>query len=74
VKFPGNEDLVVYVWVDAPIGYVSFTEEWCAQNGEDWQSYWKGPSRIIHFIGGDIVYRRMGRKERQRLADILVWE
>ncbi|OYV12763.1 MAG: methionyl-tRNA synthetase [Methanosaeta sp. ASO1] len=56
VKFPGQEDLVVYVWVDAPIGYIAFTEEWCATQGRDWQSYWKEGSKIIHFIGGDIVY------------------
>jgi len=56
VKFPGHEDLVVYVWVDAPIGYISFTEEWCQANGADWRRYWKDDARIIHFIGGDIVY------------------
>ncbi|MHB8119321.1 MAG: methionine--tRNA ligase [Methanothrix sp.] len=56
VKFPGHDDLVVYVWVDAPIGYIAFTEEWCARNGRDWQSYWKNGAKIIHFIGGDIVY------------------
>jgi len=56
VKFPGHDDLVVYVWVDAPIGYVAFTEEWCASHGRDWKSYWKDGSKIIHFIGGDIVY------------------
>jgi methionyl-tRNA synthetase len=56
VKFPGQEHLVVYVWVDAPIGYISFTEEWCARNGMDWKRYWKDGGRIIHFIGGDIVY------------------
>ncbi|OPY51383.1 MAG: Methionine--tRNA ligase [Methanosaeta sp. PtaU1.Bin112] len=56
VKFPGHEDLVVYVWVDAPIGYIAFTEEWCAKNGVDWQSYWKSDAQIVHFIGGDIVY------------------
>jgi methionyl-tRNA synthetase len=56
VKFPGYEDLVVYVWVDAPIGYIAFTEEWCAKNGMDWQAYWKSDARIVHFIGGDIVY------------------
>ncbi len=55
-KFPGHEDLVVYVWVDAPIGYVAFTEEWCAAHGRDWKSYWKDGAEIIHFIGGDIVY------------------
>ncbi|MBI4362327.1 MAG: methionine--tRNA ligase [Euryarchaeota archaeon] len=47
VKFPGS-DLVVYVWVDAPIGYIAFTPAW--------ESVWKKPSRIVHFIGGDIVY------------------
>ena len=56
VKFPGQDDLVVYVWVDAPIGYIAFTEEWCSENGRDWQSYWKDGAKIIHFIGGDIVY------------------
>jgi methionyl-tRNA synthetase len=56
VPFPGHNELVVYVWVDAPIGYVSFTEEWCGKSGRDWKAYWKDGSRIIHFIGGDIVY------------------
>jgi len=56
VKFPGSSDLVVYVWVDAPIGYIAFTEEWCAKNNVDWKRYWKSDSRIVHFIGGDIVY------------------
>lgn len=56
VKFPGHSELVVYVWVDAPIGYVAFTEEWCARNGKDWKAYWMDGARIIHFIGGDIVY------------------
>ncbi|MDD2755831.1 MAG: methionine--tRNA ligase, partial [Methanothrix sp.] len=56
VKFPGHDDLVVYVWVDAPIGYIAFTEEWCAKNGLDWQAYWKNEAKIVHFIGGDIVY------------------
>ncbi len=56
VQFPGHSDLVVYVWVDAPIGYIAFTEEWCAKNGKDWQDYWKDEAKIIHFIGGDIVY------------------
>jgi methionyl-tRNA synthetase len=56
VKFPGHEDLVVYVWVDAPIGYIAFTEEFCAKSGLDWQTYWKNEAQIVHFIGGDIVY------------------
>ncbi len=56
IQFPDHNDLVVYVWVDAPIGYISFTEEWCAQNNRDWRDYWKDDARIVHFIGGDIVY------------------
>lgn len=56
VRFPGHDELVVYVWVDAPIGYISFTEEWATRTGNDWEKYWKGDSRIIHFIGEDITY------------------
>ena len=56
VKFPGHDDLVVYVWVDAPIGYISFTEEWALRAEGDFERYWRSPSRIVHFIGGDIVY------------------
>ena len=56
VKVPGEEDLVYYVWVDAPIGYIASTEEWAERTGGDWEYYWKGPGYLIHFIGGDIVY------------------
>ena len=57
VKFPGHDDLVVYVWVDAPIGYIAFTEEWAERSGEDWKKYWcEKDSRVIHFIGQDITY------------------
>ncbi|MDO8726642.1 MAG: methionine--tRNA ligase [Candidatus Methanoperedens sp.] len=56
VRFPGHDDLVVYVWVDAPIGYISFTEEWAKNTGGDWEKYWRRDSRIIHFIGEDITY------------------
>ncbi len=56
VRFPGHDDLVVYVWVDAPIGYISFTEEWQNNTGGDWEKYWRQKSRIIHFIGEDITY------------------
>jgi methionyl-tRNA synthetase len=56
VKFPGRDDLVVYVWVDAPIGYISFTEEWAKKTGNDWKEFWCGENRITHFIGGDIIY------------------
>jgi methionyl-tRNA synthetase len=56
VKFPGRDDLVVYVWVDAPIGYIAFTEEWAEKSGRDWKRYWCGENRVTHFIGGDIIY------------------
>ena len=57
VPFPGSDDLVVYVWVDAPIGYISFTKEWAESTGADWKDYWCGDERrIAHFIGGDIIY------------------
>jgi methionyl-tRNA synthetase len=56
VRFPGHDDLVVYVWVDAPIGYISFTEEWANETGGDWEKYWRRESRVIHFIGEDITY------------------
>jgi methionyl-tRNA synthetase len=56
VKFPGREDLVVYVWVDAPVGYISFTEEWAKAQGKDWKDYWCGDTQVTHFIGGDIIY------------------
>ncbi len=57
VKFPG-EDLVVYVWVDAPIGYISFTEQACKLKGLDWREIWQNGEigDITHFIGLDIVY------------------
>jgi methionyl-tRNA synthetase len=57
VKFPGREDLVVYVWVDAPIGYISFTEEWAEKTGRSWKEFWcSDNTRVNHFIGGDIIY------------------
>jgi methionyl-tRNA synthetase len=56
VRFPGNEELVVYVWVDAPIGYISFTEEWADAHNDDWRRYWCGDGEVTHFIGSDIIY------------------
>ncbi|MFW9849306.1 MAG: methionine--tRNA ligase [Candidatus Thorarchaeota archaeon] len=58
VRFPGDESLVLYVWVDAPIGYMSSTEEWANKIGKpnEWEKYWKpGDGRLVHFIGLDIV-------------------
>ena len=56
VKVPGEEELVYYVWVDAPIGYIASTEEWAERTGGDWEYYWKGPGHLIHFIGPGIIY------------------
>jgi len=52
--FPGN---YWYVWFDAPIGYVASTKQWCQQNGENFDDWWKNPeTEIHHFIGKDITY------------------
>ncbi len=46
-----------YVWFDAPIGYIASTEEWCRQNGDNYENWWKNPEgEIHHFIGKDITY------------------
>jgi methionyl-tRNA synthetase len=47
---------VLYVWFDAPIGYISATKEWAERTGNDWETYWKGDeSQLIHFIGKDNI-------------------
>ena len=48
---------VLYVWFDAPIGYISATKQWALENGKDWESYWKGGEEVelIHFIGKDNI-------------------
>ena len=58
VKVPieGTEGKVLYVWFDAPIGYISATREWGEANGKDWEKYWKSPdSKLVHFIGKDNI-------------------
>jgi methionyl-tRNA synthetase len=56
VPLPGAEGKVLYVWFDAPIGYISFTKEWAAKNGKDWKNYWQSEnSDLIHFIGKDNI-------------------
>ncbi len=61
---------VLYVWFDAPIGYISATREWAAEKGTDWELYWKSnDTRLIHFIGKDnivfhcIIFPAMLREE-----------
>ncbi|MEM1136555.1 MAG: methionine--tRNA ligase [Bacteroidota bacterium] len=47
---------VLYVWLDAPIGYISATKEWAEMNGKDWELYWKDEkTKLIHFIGKDNI-------------------
>ena len=56
VPVPGGEGKVLYVWFDAPIGYISSTKEWAAREGKDWEAYWKAPdTRLLHFIGKDNI-------------------
>ncbi|MBA3708312.1 MAG: methionine--tRNA ligase [Planctomycetes bacterium] len=51
---PGN---YFYVWLDAPIGYIAATRDWCNATGEDYRRWWKDPScEVHHFIGKDITY------------------
>ena len=47
---------VLYVWFDAPIGYISMTKEWAAANGKNWEDYWKSEdTKLVHFIGKDNI-------------------
>ncbi|MEM4756263.1 MAG: methionine--tRNA ligase [Candidatus Woesearchaeota archaeon] len=54
---PGEHDKYYYVWLDAPIGYLSTTALYCKANGRTLEDYWQNPnSHIVHFIGKDIMY------------------
>ncbi|QOW08846.1 methionine--tRNA ligase [Kaistella flava (ex Peng et al. 2021)] len=56
VPLPNAEGKVLYVWFDAPIGYISFTQEWAEKNGKDWKDYWQNESTdLVHFIGKDNI-------------------
>lgn len=56
VPLPGAEGKVLYVWFDAPIGYISFTKEWAEKNGKNWKDYWQSDaSDLVHFIGKDNI-------------------
>ena len=56
VPVPGGEKKVLYVWFDAPIGYISATKDWAEQNNTDWMPYWKDKNtKLIHFIGKDNI-------------------
>ena len=59
VPAEGGEDKVLYVWFDAPIGYISSTKQWLKEKGEDenaWKNYWQSEdSEMVHFIGKDNI-------------------
>lgn len=56
VPVKGGEGKVLYVWFDAPIGYISSTREWAEREGKDWEIYWKDKdTKLVHFIGKDNI-------------------
>ncbi|UGU18360.1 methionine--tRNA ligase [Sinomicrobium kalidii] len=56
VPVEGAEGKVLYVWFDAPIGYISSTKEWAEREGIDWEPYWKDKdTKLVHFIGKDNI-------------------
>jgi methionyl-tRNA synthetase len=56
VPVKGAEGKVLYVWFDAPIGYISSTKEWAKRQGKDWEPYWKdNKTTLVHFIGKDNI-------------------
>ncbi len=58
VKVPAAdaEGKVLYVWFDAPIGYISATKQWAINTGKDWKPYWEDKdTKLVHFIGKDNI-------------------
>ena len=58
VKVPleSTEGKVLYVWFDAPIGYISASREWSSRTGKEWEPYWKSDdTKLVHFIGKDNI-------------------
>lgn len=56
VPVEGADGKVLYVWFDAPIGYISATKQWAQDNGKDWELYWKSDdTQLVHFIGKDNI-------------------
>lgn len=56
VPLPNSDGKVLYVWLDAPIGYISATRQWAKDHNKDWSLYWQDPNtRLIHFIGKDNI-------------------
>ncbi len=56
VPVKGADGKVLYVWFDAPIGYISSTKEWAEKEGKNWEDYWKDENtKLLHFIGKDNI-------------------
>ena len=56
VPVDGATGKKLYVWFDAPIGYISATKEWAAREGKNWEDYWKkDDTKLVHFIGKDNI-------------------
>lgn len=56
VPLPNAEGKVLYVWLDAPIGYISATQAWAGAKGDNWEKWWTEPdTKLIHFIGKDNI-------------------
>lgn len=56
VPVEGADGKVLYVWFDAPIGYISSTKEWAEREGKNWEDYWKkNDTKLVHFIGKDNI-------------------
>jgi methionyl-tRNA synthetase len=56
VPLPGAEGKVLYVWLDAPIGYISATKQWAIDHRNEWEKWWKSDdTRLVHFIGKDNI-------------------
>ncbi|AFL80643.1 protein containing C-terminal region/beta chain of methionyl-tRNA synthetase [Aequorivita sublithincola DSM 14238] len=56
VPIEGADGKVLYVWFDAPIGYISSTKEWAEREGKNWKDYWKNEeTKMLHFIGKDNI-------------------
>ncbi len=82
VPLPGYEDKVLYVWFDAPIGYISAAKEWAQKIGDPqaWSKYWQDPqTKLVNFIGKDNIpfhaiffpAMTMGQNEPYKLVDEL---
>ncbi len=53
---PGGKGKVLYVWFDAPIGYISATKQWALDHQKDWKPYWYGDdTKLVHFVGKDNI-------------------